>query len=155
MGLTTQRSRKPTRLRLPRREDGMSWPFHVWFGRASRLLLRPPDEPRHVRGTERSLIRRSHHRFLLKYATRDEVEVLARGSNGVVEMRSNIEQYTESSALFGFLRYRRRNVLLKYMPEDCSRLIQGWCSLPIFPRVCLLGRETYGLPHPGALSFPS
>lgn len=68
----------------------------------------------------------SSHRFLLKYASRDEVEVLARGSNGVVEMRSNIEQYEETSPLFGFLRYRRRNVLLKYMPEGCSRLIQGW-----------------------------
>lgn len=64
-------------------------------------------------------------RFLLKYASRDEVEVLAKGSSGVVEMRSNIETYEEPSPLFGFLRYRRRNVLIKYMPEACSRLIQG------------------------------
>lgn len=71
----------------------------------------------------------SPYRFLLKYASRDEVEILARGSNGVVEMRSNIEQYEDASPLFGFLRYRRRNVLVKYMPEGCSRLIQGQWSL--------------------------
>lgn len=69
--------------------------------------------------------RGSHDRFLLKYASRDEVQVLARGSSGVVEMRSHIEQYEDASPLFGFLRYRRRNVLVKYMPEGCSRLIQG------------------------------
>ncbi|KAH8600311.1 hypothetical protein B0O99DRAFT_649148 [Bisporella sp. PMI_857] len=28
-------------------------------------------------------------------------------------------------ALFGFLRYRRRSVLIKYVPADCSRLIQA------------------------------
>lgn len=65
-------------------------------------------------------------RFLLNYTSRDEVDVLATGSGGVPEMRSRIEQYEESTPLFGFLRYRRRNVLLKYTPEDCSRLIQGW-----------------------------
>lgn len=65
------------------------------------------------------------HRFLLKYASRDEVEILARGS-GVADMRASLEQYEEASPLFGFVRYRRRNVLLKYTPEHCSRLIQGW-----------------------------
>lgn len=57
--------------------------------------------------------------------TRDEVQVLAQGSGGVAEMRTNVEQYEEPSPLFGFLRYRRRNVLIKYMPEGTSRLIQG------------------------------
>ncbi|KAJ4391205.1 hypothetical protein N0V93_004822 [Gnomoniopsis smithogilvyi] len=73
--------------------------------------------------------------FLLKYASRDEVEVLVRGSNGVVEMRSNIEQYEDPSPLFGFLRYRRRNVLVKFMPEGCSRLIQARSTVH-FNAVC-------------------
>jgi hypothetical protein len=70
--------------------------------------------------------------FLLKYASRDEVELLGRGSGGVVEVRNNVTEYEDTSPLYGFLRYRRRNVLIKYLPEDCSRLIQGpyWCHSP-------------------------
>ena len=64
-------------------------------------------------------------RFLLKYATRDEIELLGRGNGGIVEIRNAIASYEEPSPLFGFLRYRRRNVVIKYVPEDCSRLVQG------------------------------
>jgi hypothetical protein len=64
-------------------------------------------------------------RFLLKYATRDEIELLGRGNGGIVEIRNAIAGYEEPSPLFGFLRYRRRNVVIKYVPEDCSRLVQG------------------------------
>lgn len=64
-------------------------------------------------------------RFLLKYASRDEVELLDRGNGGVVEVRNAVAQYEEKSPLYGFLRYRRRNVIIKYLPEDCSRLVQG------------------------------
>lgn len=42
-----------------------------------------------------------------------------------MEIRNAIAAYEEPSPLFGFLRYRRRNVLIKYVPEDCSRLVQG------------------------------
>ena len=71
-------------------------------------------------------------RFLLKYASRDEVELLGRGNGGIIEIRNNIAQYEDKSPLYGFLRYRRRNVIIKYLPEDCSRLIQGahHCSPP-------------------------
>ncbi len=65
------------------------------------------------------------HRFLLKYISRDEVDLLGRGNGGILEIRNAIAQYEELSPLFGFLRYRRRNVLIKYVPEGCSRLIQG------------------------------
>jgi hypothetical protein len=73
-----------------------------------------------------------YNRFLLKYASRDEVELLGRGNGGIVEIRNNIAQYLEKSPLYGFLRYRRRNVIIKYLPEDCSRLIQGASYRP-FP----------------------
>lgn len=65
------------------------------------------------------------YRFLLKYISRDEIEILGRGNGGIVEIRNAIAQYEEPSPLFGFLRYRRRNVLIKYVPEECSRLVQG------------------------------
>jgi len=72
------------------------------------------------------------NRFLLKYASRDEVELLGRGSGGIVEIRNGIAQYEEKSPLYGFLRYRRRNVIIKYLPQECSRLVQGpwhfWCT---------------------------
>ncbi|KAG5662780.1 hypothetical protein KAF25_005198 [Fusarium avenaceum] len=73
--------------------------------------------------------------FLLKYASRDEVEILNRGSGGVVEVRNNVAEYEDTSPLYGFLRYRRRNVLIKYLPEDCSRLIQARVAVH-FNAVC-------------------
>ncbi|KAK4115237.1 hypothetical protein N656DRAFT_795922 [Canariomyces notabilis] len=73
--------------------------------------------------------------FLLKYASRDEVELLGRGNGGIVEIRNNIAQYEEKSPLYGFLRYRRRNVIIKYLPEDCSRLIQARVAVH-FTAVC-------------------
>ncbi|RDW94749.1 hypothetical protein BP5796_00512 [Coleophoma crateriformis] len=63
--------------------------------------------------------------FLLKYTSRDEVDLLGRGNGGIVEVRNAIASYAEPSPLFGFLRYRRRNVLINYVPEDCSRLLQA------------------------------
>ncbi|KAK1751887.1 hypothetical protein QBC47DRAFT_78574 [Echria macrotheca] len=73
--------------------------------------------------------------FLLKYASRDEVELLDRGNGGVVEIRNAVAQYEEKSPLYGFLRYRRRNVIIKYLPEDCSRLVQARVTVH-FNSVC-------------------
>ena len=42
-----------------------------------------------------------------------------------MEIRNTIAQFEEPAPLYGFLRYRRRNVLIKYVPEECSRLVQG------------------------------
>ncbi|TVY93063.1 hypothetical protein LAWI1_G001402, partial [Lachnellula willkommii] len=67
--------------------------------------------------------------FLLKYAARDEIELLGRGNGGIVEIRNAIASYEEPSPLFGFLRYRRRNVVIKHVPEDCSRLVQARVSV--------------------------
>lgn len=64
-------------------------------------------------------------RFLLKYASRDSVEVLARGTGGAADARGAVAQYDEKSPLYGFLLYRRRKVLIKYTPEGTSRLLQG------------------------------
>jgi hypothetical protein len=64
-------------------------------------------------------------RFLLKYISRDSVELLGRGKNGVHEARNAIAQYEEQSPLYGLIIYRRRKVLIKYIPEGTSRLLQG------------------------------
>lgn len=53
------------------------------------------------------------------------MRLLSRGSGGVVEVRQAVAEYDETSPLYGFLRYRRRNVIVKYMPDGCSRIIQG------------------------------
>ncbi|OTA60018.1 hypothetical protein K449DRAFT_332722 [Hypoxylon sp. EC38] len=73
--------------------------------------------------------------FLLKYANRDEVELYSRGNGGIVDIRGAIAKYEETSPLYGFLRYRRRNVILKYQPEDCSRLVQARAAVH-FNAVC-------------------
>jgi hypothetical protein len=43
----------------------------------------------------------------------------------VVEVRIAIEQYEEKSPVYGLVQYRRRKVVLKYVPEGTSRLLQG------------------------------
>ncbi|KHO01182.1 prolipoprotein diacylglyceryl transferase [Metarhizium album ARSEF 1941] len=73
--------------------------------------------------------------FLLKYESRDEIEVLSRGNGGIVEVRNTIAAYDETSPLYGFLKYRRRNVIIKYLPEDCSRIIQARVAVH-FNAVC-------------------
>ncbi|KAI6092531.1 hypothetical protein F4821DRAFT_136375 [Hypoxylon rubiginosum] len=73
--------------------------------------------------------------FLLKYANRDEVELYERGNGGIVDIRGAIAKYEETSPLYGFLRYRRRNVIIKYQPDDCSRLVQARAAVH-FNAVC-------------------
>lgn len=67
-------------------------------------------------------------RFLLKYVSRETVEVLARGSGGAPEARTAIAQFEENAPLYGFMLYRRRKVLITYIPDAASRLIKGTSS---------------------------
>ncbi|KAF2966299.1 hypothetical protein GQX73_g7269 [Xylaria multiplex] len=73
--------------------------------------------------------------FLLKYASRDEVEILDTGVGGISDIRAAIAGYAEPSPLYGFLRYRRRSVIIKYIPENCSRLIQARAAVH-FNAIC-------------------
>jgi len=63
--------------------------------------------------------------LLLKYITRDEVDLLGRGKLGVSEARNAITEYPEPSPLYGLIIYRRRKVLIKYIPTETSRLLQA------------------------------
>jgi hypothetical protein len=53
------------------------------------------------------------------------VELLHRGKHGVSEARNALVNYAEPSPLYGLLIYRRRRILIKYVPEGTSRLLQG------------------------------
>ena len=69
-------------------------------------------------------------RFLLKYISRDSVDLLGRGKGGVHEARVEISKYQETSPLYGLIVYRRRKVLIKYIPNGTSRLLQGITTSP-------------------------
>src|SRR5436305_190589 len=111
-----RRSLKPTRPPKQRQEDGE-------YSRSDCSRHLPQSRPKLDRQLRPLTILLD--RFLLKYVSRDEVEVQRHGKGGIVELREAIKQYTEISPLFGYIRYRRRNVLIKYVPEDVSRLVQG------------------------------
>ena len=64
-------------------------------------------------------------RFLLKYVSRDEVELLEKGNGGLAEVEEVVNRLGEQEPLYGFIHYRRRKVILKYIPEGTSRLLQG------------------------------
>lgn len=64
-------------------------------------------------------------RFLLKYVSREEVGLLEKGNGGLVELQEAVNRYKEPSPLYGFIQYRRRKVILKYIPEGTTRLLQG------------------------------
>ena len=42
-----------------------------------------------------------------------------------MEVQEIVDRYHDQSPLFGFIHYRRRKVLLKYIPAGTSRLLQG------------------------------
>lgn len=67
-------------------------------------------------------------RFLINYVTRDEVDLLGKGNGGLVEVNETVKRYEQQSPLYGFVNYRRRKVVLKYVPEGTSRLLQGISS---------------------------
>ncbi|KAF4553797.1 Hypothetical protein D9617_6g095300 [Elsinoe fawcettii] len=62
--------------------------------------------------------------FLLKYVSRDTIELLGSGTSGVFEARTCMSSYEEKSPLYGLIMFRRKRVLIKYIPEGTSRLLQ-------------------------------
>ncbi|KAK5260411.1 hypothetical protein LTR40_004207 [Exophiala xenobiotica] len=78
-----------------------------------------------VAGAHQAALAEAGGWFLLKYVNRDTVELLQKGTGGVQEVRGVVEKYQEKSPLYGLLQYRRKKVILKYVPEGTSRLLQG------------------------------
>ncbi|KAI9790728.1 MAG: hypothetical protein M1816_004869 [Peltula sp. TS41687] len=88
------------------------------------MALNGLDSP-HINEAFQTAISEPGGWVLLKYISRDELEVHARGNGGVTDLREAIAGYPELSPLYGFLRFRRRSVLVRYVPKDTSRLIQA------------------------------
>ncbi|MCJ1389429.1 hypothetical protein MMC18_002286 [Xylographa bjoerkii] len=88
------------------------------------MSLNGLDAPKVTEAYE-AAVKESGRWFLLKYITRDEIDLLRAGTGGVVEVRDAVTEYEEKSPLFGLLHYRRKQVLLKYLPEGTSRLLQA------------------------------
>lgn len=61
----------------------------------------------------------------MQYISRDEVDIYRTGNGGFSEAKEAIGEYEDKSPLYGLLVYRRKKVLLKYVPEGTSRLLQG------------------------------
>ncbi|KAK5167764.1 uncharacterized protein LTR77_007463 [Saxophila tyrrhenica] len=61
--------------------------------------------------------------LLLKYNSRDSVDLLGRGKGGAPDARAAIARYEDASPLYGLIVYRRRKVLIKYVPEGTSRVL--------------------------------
>lgn len=49
-----------------------------------------------------------------------------------MEVKEAVDRYGELSPLYGFINYRRRKVILKYLPEGTSRLLQGMCNFQMY-----------------------
>ena len=87
------------------------------------VLLKTP--PPFLPKTKNSRLIRSLCRFLLNYISRDEVGLLAKGNGGLAELEEFVSRYEVQSPLYGFIQYRRRKVVLRYMPEGTSKVLQG------------------------------
>lgn len=53
------------------------------------------------------------------------MELLTKGGDGAEGMRAVVMREPEDSPLYGFIRFRRRSVLVKYVPEATSRVLKG------------------------------
>ena len=53
------------------------------------------------------------------------MELYETGTAGVAEAQEAVRRYGEESPLYGYILFRRRKVILKYVPEGTSRLLQG------------------------------
>ncbi|KAK6350084.1 hypothetical protein TWF696_006331 [Orbilia brochopaga] len=63
--------------------------------------------------------------FLMKYETRDDIALLGKGASAVKDMRDLISKQPDDSPIYGFIRYRRRNILIKLVPENTSRVLKA------------------------------
>src|SRR5271163_4696903 len=69
-------------------------------------------------------------RLVLAYSSRSTLTLRAQGL-GLPELRKQLDE--EDEVLFGFLRFRRRGIVLQYTNPDCSRVVKG-PSTPLPPK---------------------
>ncbi|EPS37379.1 hypothetical protein H072_8949 [Dactylellina haptotyla CBS 200.50] len=63
--------------------------------------------------------------FLMKYESRDDIVLLGKGASAVKDMRELISHEPDDSPVYGFIRYRRRNILIKLVPDNTSRVLKA------------------------------
>jgi hypothetical protein len=67
-------------------------------------------------------------RLVLAYTSRSTLGLRAQGM-GLPDLRKQLEE--EEEVLFGFLRFRRKGIVLQFTHPDCSRVVKGtaqFCS---------------------------
>ena len=65
---------------------------------------------------------------------------MTKGGDGAEGMRAVVMREPEDSPLYGFIRFRRRSVLVKYVPEATSRVLKGELRIFFFLSLsCLIG----------------
>jgi len=84
----------------------------------SRRWYAPPLQ-QHTNGL---LVANACRRLVLVYSSRSTLALRAEGM-GLPELRKELED--EEEVLFGFLRFRRRGIVLQYTNPDCSRVVKG------------------------------
>ena len=64
-------------------------------------------------------------RVVLAYSSRSALCLRGQGI-GLPDLRKHLEE--EDEVLFGFLRFRRRGIVLQYTNPECSRVVKGKSS---------------------------
>lgn len=62
---------------------------------------------------------------MIRYTSRDDVELASKGRHGSTDIREFLAAEPDDSPLYGLVRHRRRNILIKYVPEGTSRVLKG------------------------------
>lgn len=93
----------PTNSPYQSQEDG-TIPLHVWVNEEAGVEMGAND------------------RLVLAYTSRSALCLRAQGI-GLPDLRKQLEE--EDEVLFGFLRFRRRGIVLQYTNPDCSRVVKG------------------------------
>lgn len=78
-----------------------------------------------INAAYQAVLRQPGSWFLLRYLSRDEVYLFKEGSEGFAQARGAVLEYEDKSPLYGLTEYEGKKVLLKYVPEGTSRLLQG------------------------------
>lgn len=68
----------------------------------------------------------AYDRVVLAYSSRSALCLRGQGI-GLPDLRKHLEE--EDEVLFGFLRFRRRGIVLQYTNPECSRVVKGTSSL--------------------------
>jgi hypothetical protein len=82
----------------------------------------PSPSPNPDDGPPLPLTKLADNRLVLGYSSRSTLSLRGQGI-GLPELRLILA--SEKEVLFGFLRFRRRGIVLQYTHPECSRVVKG------------------------------